>query len=45
MSSLYSKINSNCEKKVILLITANEEKERRHYLAVKKLAALLHGIT
>ena len=39
------KINSNCKKKVILLIIPNEEKERRHYLAVKKLAGLLHGIT
>ena len=36
------KYNSNCEKQVLLTIP-NEEK--RHYLAVKKLSALLRGIT
>ena len=38
-----SKINSNCEKK--LLMIPNEEEERWHYLAVKKLFLLLRGIT
>ena len=40
-----SKINSNCEKQVILLVIPNVEKEGWHYLAVKELSALLHGIT
>ena len=41
-----SKINSNCEKQIILLIIPNEEKEGLwHYLAVKKLSTLLRGIT
>ena len=31
-----SKINSNCKKQIILLMTPNEEKEGWHYLAVKK---------
>ena len=30
------KINSNCEKQIILLIIPDEEKEGWHYLAVKK---------
>ena len=38
-----SKHNTNHEKQVILLMTQNGEK--RHYLAVKKLSALLRGIT
>ena len=38
-----SKNNSNCEKQVILLMISNGEKW--HYLAVKKLSALLRGIT
>ena len=33
----------NCEKQVILLMIPNGEK--RHYVAVKKLSALLRGIT
>ena len=37
-----SKHNSNLEKQVILLIIPN--KEKRHYLAVKKLSELLTGI-
>ena len=45
--------NSNREKQVILLIISNGEgcesksegRERWHYLAVKKLSALLRGIT
>ena len=37
-----SKRNSNLEKQVILLIISNEGKW--HYLAVKKLSALLTGI-
>ena len=40
-----SKINSNCEKPIILLMIPNEEKEGWHYHAVKKLSALLTGIT
>ena len=40
-----SRINSNCEKQIILLIIPNEEKEGWHYLAVKKLSKLLRGIT
>ena len=40
-----SKINSNCEKQIILLMIPNEENVGWHYLAVKKLSALLHGIT
>ena len=35
--------NSDCEKQVILLMILNEEKW--HYLTVKKLSALLRGIT
>ena len=31
-----SKNNSNCEKKKILLIIPDEEKEGWHYIAVKK---------
>ena len=30
-----SKINSNCEKQIIILMIPNEEKEVWHYLAVK----------
>ena len=37
--------NSNREKQVILLIILNREKWRWNYLAVKKLSALLRGIT
>ena len=40
-----SKIDSNCEKQIIVLMIPNEEKEGWHYLAVQKLSALLHGIT
>ena len=46
-----SKHNSNREKQVILLIIPNGEgreaksEGRWHYLAVKKLSALLRGIT
>ena len=39
-----SKHNSNREEQVILLIISNREKIR-YYLAVKKLSALLRGIT
>ena len=38
-----SKRNSNCEKQVILLMVPNGE--GLHYLAGKKLQALLRGIT
>ena len=40
-----SKINSNFEKQIILLMIPSEEKEGWHYLAVKELSALLRGIT
>ena len=40
-----SKTNSNCKKQIILLMIPNEEKEGCYYLAVKKLSALLYGIT
>ena len=39
-----SKINWNCEKKILLRIP-NKEKEGLYYLAVKKLSALLRRIT
>ena len=39
-----SKYNSNCEEKVTLLIISNGEIQW-HYPAVKKLSALLRGIT
>ena len=35
------KINSDCEKKIILLMVPNEEKGGWHYLAIKKLSAFL----
>ena len=37
--------NSTREKQIILLMISNDEKEGWHYLAVKKLSALLRGIT
>ena len=40
-----SKIYSNCEKQIILLMIPNQEKEGWHYLAVKTLSTLLRGIT
>ena len=40
-----SNINSNCEKQIILLMIPNEDEKGWHYLAVKKLSVLLHGIT
>ena len=40
-----SKINSNCENQIILLMIPNKEKEGWHYLAVKKLSTLLRGMT
>ena len=40
-----SKINSNIEKQIILLMIPNKEKEAWHYLTVKTISALLHGIT
>ena len=39
------KIDSNCEKQIIMLMIPNKEKEDWHYLAIKKLSALLWGIT
>ena len=39
-----SKINSNIEKQIILLMIPNEKKEGLHYLAVKNLSTLLIGI-
>ena len=40
-----SKIDSSCQKQIILLTIPNEEKEDWNYLAIKKLSALLRGIT
>ena len=40
-----SKSNSDCENQIILLMIPNEEKESWHYLAVKKLSALLKELT
>ena len=40
-----SKINLGCEKKKILLLIPNEEKEEWHYLVLKTLSTLLGGIT
>ena len=40
-----SKINSNCENQIILLMISNKENEGWHYLEVKRLSALLHEIT
>ena len=39
-----SKIDSNCGKKIILMIP-NKEKEGWHYLAVKMLTTLLREVT
>ena len=39
------KINSSCEKQIILLMIPNEEKEGWYFLAVKTKSALLRGIT
>ena len=39
------KISLNCEKQIISLMIPSEEKEGWYYLAVKKLSALLRGIT
>ena len=36
-----SKIKSNCEKQIILLMIPNEEKEGRHYLAIKKTICII----
>ena len=38
-----SKINSSCEKQIVLLMIPNQKKVW-HYLAVKKLPTLLRGI-
>ena len=35
------KINSNCEKQIILLMIPNKEKEGWHYLAVKKIVCII----
>ena len=39
-----SKINSNYEKQIMLLMIPNRKKEGWRYLAVKNLSALLNGI-
>ena len=44
-SAYISKINTNCEKQIILLMIPNEEKDGWHYLAVKILSAFLRGLT
>ena len=43
-SAYFSEINSNCGKQIILFMIPNEEKERWHNLAVKKLFTLLERI-
>ena len=40
-----SKINLNHEERIIFLMIPKEEKEGWHYLAVKKISALLRRIT
>ena len=45
ISCLCWKHNSNCEKQVILLMIPNGEGQWWHYIAVKKLSALIRGIT
>ena len=40
-----SKINLNHEERIIFLMVPKEEKEGWHYLAVKKISALLRRIT
>ena len=45
MSSSYLKNYPNCEKQIILLMIPNKENKEWHYLAVKKISAVLHGIT
>ena len=40
-----SKINSNCEKQIFLLMIPIAEKEGWNYLAVKKLSTVLRRIT
>ena len=40
-----SKLNSTREKQIIFLMIPNEEEKGWHYLAVKNLPTLLHGIT
>ena len=40
-----SKIISNCAKQIILLMIPNVGQKSWHYLALKKLPALLRGIT
>ena len=40
-----SQHNSTREKQLVLLMIPNEGKEGWHYLAVKKLSALIYGIT
>ena len=42
---LFSKHSSNFEKQVILIMISNGEKGQWHYLAAKKLLALLKEIT
>ena len=42
---IFLKYNSACEKQIILLMISSEEKASWYYLAVKKLCALLKGIT
>ena len=43
--SCISKINSSCEKRIILLMIPKEEKQGWHYLLVKTLSTLPRGIT
>ena len=43
-SVYYLKINSNCEKQVIILMIPNEKKEGWYYLAIKKIISIIKKI-
>ena len=45
MPCLYFKNNTYCEKRIICLMIPNEKSKSWHYLAVKKLSALLKETT
>ena len=40
-----SKTSSNYEERIILLMIRNKENKGWHYLAIRKLSALLYGTT
>ena len=43
--AITSKYNSTHKREIILLIIPNVKKEDWYYVAVKKVSALLHGVT